>query len=56
MIGDIDPEMDDLSFWYVDDVDSDVAKRGSEVTFQVDSVIRASDKLYKVVPSEEVED
>lgn len=40
----------------VDDVESDIAKRGSEVTFQVDLPIRASDKLYKVVPAEEVDD
>jgi U32 family peptidase len=40
----------------VDDEDSDVAQRGSEVTFHLDEVIRASDKLYKVVPAEEVED
>ena len=40
----------------VDDVDSDIATRGSEVTFHVDEVIRASDKLYKVVPAEEVND
>ena len=40
----------------VDDVDSDIAKRGSEVTFQIDEVIRSSDKLYKIVPSEEVQD
>lgn len=39
----------------VDDLDAEVAKRGSEVTFQIDEVIRASDKLYKVVPSEEVQ-
>ena len=25
-IGDIDPEMDDLSMWYVDDLDSDIMK------------------------------
>ncbi|MDX2362677.1 MAG: peptidase U32 family protein [Crocinitomicaceae bacterium] len=40
----------------VDDQDSDVASRGSEVTFHIDKVIRASDKLYKVVPAEEVQD
>jgi putative protease len=40
----------------VDDEDADTAKRGSEVTFHVDQIIRASDKLYKVVPSEEVND
>lgn len=40
----------------VDDVDAEIAKRGSEVTFQLDEVIRSSDKLYKVVPSEEVQD
>lgn len=38
----------------VDDQEVDVAPRGSEVTFMIDDVIRASDKLYKVVPSEEV--
>lgn len=38
----------------VDDQEVDVAPRGSEVTFTIDDVIRASDKLYKVVPSEEV--
>ena len=32
------------------------AKRGEEVTFKVDEVIRSSDKLYKVVPAEEVND
>ena len=35
----------------VDDADSEIAKRGSEVTFHVDIPIRASDKLYKVVPA-----
>lgn len=40
----------------VDDQEADIAKRGSEVTFYVDQMIRASDKLYKVVPAEEVED
>ncbi len=40
----------------VDDQEVDVASRGSEVTFTIDEVIRASDKLYKVVPSEEVTD
>ncbi len=39
----------------VDDHEDDVATRGSEVTFPLDSIIRSSDKLYKVVPSEEVE-
>lgn len=39
----------------VDDHEADVATRGSEVTFPLDSIIRSSDKLYKVVPSEEVE-
>ncbi|MCT4583203.1 MAG: U32 family peptidase [Flavobacteriales bacterium] len=34
----------------------DVAKRGEEVTFFVDKVIRSSDKLYKVVAAEEVND
>ena len=34
----------------------DVAKRGEEVTFKVDEIIRSSDKLYKVVPAEEVND
>lgn len=38
----------------VDDEEVVVAPRGSEVTFTVDSVIRASDKLYKLVASEEV--
>lgn len=38
----------------VDDVESDIATRGSEITFELDQVIRASDKLYKVVPAEEV--
>ncbi len=32
------------------------AKRGEEVTFKVDEIIRSSDKLYKVVPAEEVND
>ena len=41
------------SMW-VDEQESDIATRGSEVTFPIDQVIRASDKLYKVVPSEEV--
>ena len=40
----------------VDDQDAEVAHRGSEVTFQLDEVIRASDKLYKVVPAEEIKD
>ena len=40
----------------VDDANSEIAKRGSEVTFHVDIPIRASDKLYKVVPAEEVDD
>ena len=39
---------------WVDEQESDIATRGSEVTFPIDQVIRASDKLYKVVPSEEV--
>ena len=34
----------------------DVAKRGEEVTFKVDEIIRSTDKLYKVVPAEEVND
>lgn len=40
----------------VDDHDAEVAARGSEVTFPIDAVIRASDKLYKIVPAEEVND
>jgi len=40
----------------VNDVESDLAVRGSEVTFALDKTIRASDKLYKVVPAEEVKD
>lgn len=40
----------------VDDQEADVAMRGSEVTFALDQKIRASDKLYKVVPAEEVND
>jgi len=40
----------------VDDQDAEVAHRGSEVTFRLDEVIRASDKLYKVVPAEEIKD
>jgi U32 family peptidase len=40
----------------VEDMDVELAARGSEVTFKIDQMIRASDKLYKVVPSEEVED
>ena len=40
----------------VDDVEAEVAKRGSEVTFMIDEVIRSSDKLYKIVPSEQVQD
>lgn len=39
----------------VDDLEADIAPRGSEVTFALDQMIRSSDKLYKVVPSEEVE-
>lgn len=39
----------------VEDQEVEVAQRGSEVTFSLDQVIRASDKLYKVVPSEEVD-
>ena len=34
----------------------EVAKRGDEVTFEVESMIRASDKIYKVVPAEDVDD
>ncbi len=34
----------------------EVAKRGDDVTFTVDSMIRASDKIYKVVPAEDVDD
>lgn len=34
----------------------DEVKRGVEFTMPIDSVIRASDKLYKVVPAEEVND
>ncbi len=40
----------------VEEKDVDVAKRGDEVTFYVEEKIRASDKLYKVVPAEEVKD
>ena len=40
----------------VDEKDVDIAKRGDEVTFLVEDKIRASDKLYKVVPAEEVKD
>ena len=40
----------------VDDREADIANRGSEVTFHLDQVIRASDKLYKVLPAEEVKD
>ncbi len=40
----------------VEEKDVDVAKRGDEVTFVVEEKIRASDKLYKVVPAEEVKD
>lgn len=40
----------------VNDQESDIAPRGSEVTFHVNEMIRASDKLYKVVPAEEVND
>ncbi len=40
----------------VDDVEADVATRGSEITIPIDQVIRASDKLYKIVPAEEVKD
>jgi len=32
------------------------AKRGDECTFKIDTVIRSSDKLYKVLPAEEVND
>lgn len=39
----------------VDDQEVEIAARGSEVTFEIDQVIRASDKLYKIVPSEEAE-
>ena len=45
-----------ISSMRVDDVAAEIAPRGSEVTFQVDKMIRASDKLYKVVPAEEVTD
>ncbi len=34
----------------------EVAKRGDSVTFAIDAMIRASDKIYKVVPAEEVDD
>jgi putative protease len=37
----------------VDDAEVDTAVRGEEVTFPLDRVIRASDKLYKIVSSEE---
>jgi putative protease len=40
----------------VEDQEVDEAARGSEVTFSINDVIRASDKLYKLVPSEEVHD
>lgn len=40
----------------VDDKDVEIAPRGSEVTFPINDIIRASDKLYKVVPAEEVND
>ncbi len=40
----------------VNDEESDIAKRGDEITFKIDQIIRASDKLYKVVPAEEVKD
>mgnify|MGYP000512799228 CR=1 FL=1 len=40
----------------VDDKDAEIAPRGSEVTFPINDIIRASDKLYKVVPAEEVND
>jgi len=40
----------------VEEKDVEVAKRGDEVTFLVEEKIRASDKLYKVVPAEEVKD
>lgn len=45
----------ELTELMTDDHPSTIAKRGSEVTFPIDSVIRSSDKLYKVVPAEEVE-
>ncbi len=35
----------------VDDKSVEVAQRGDECTFHVDKVIRASDKLYKLVPA-----
>lgn len=38
------------SMW-VNDEESDRAVKGDECTFQVDEVIRSSDKLYKVVPA-----
>jgi putative protease len=40
----------------VDDIEADLALRGSEVTFALDTIIRASDKLYKIVPSEDIEE
>ena len=43
-----------LTSMRVDEKDSEIALRGSEVTFSLDKKIRASDKLYKVVPAEEV--
>lgn len=41
---------------WVDDQEADTAARGSEVTFKVDQVIRSSDKLYKLIPADEVTD
>ncbi len=46
----------ELTSMRVNDKDAEVAKRGDEITFGIDQVIRASDKLYKVVPAEEVKD
>lgn len=40
----------------VDDQFAEIAQRGASVTFKIDSIIRSSDKLYKVVPAEEVKD
>jgi putative protease len=36
----------------VDDLDVEIASKGSEVTFELDTIIRSSDKLYKMIPSE----
>ena len=46
--GVVESEIDSLM---VDDQQCEEAKKGEEVTFKLNKVIRRSDKLYKIVPS-----